>query len=295
LSKKCYIVEKGTGVIIDDNFVVNELEDKTRTKKYYEQNKLKKDFRKIQEEYLGRFVFFIFKNMDKLEEILNDNYLIKFLYCCSYIKENGILMLDNNKTCIDKKKLKNLLRVGDKTFNEFYKVLKNNKLINEINNKIYINIHICWQGNKNVHEKFLNKKIKDFTRLYIRTIRELYENTPSRKHKRLSIVYKLISYTNWKYNILCTLDTVEEIDRDKIKPLRIKDIIEILHYDKTNITRFKKDIYSLKYNKYNIFGSIEFEPDSLKSFIVINPLFFYRGDNINVISYLITLFGLSKS
>ena len=57
----------------------------------------------------------------------------------------------------------------------------------------------------------------------------------------------------------------------------------------------KKDIYSLKYNKYNIFGSIEFEPDSLKSFIVINPLFFYRGDNINVISYLITLFGLSKS
>lgn len=294
MSKECYIVEKSTGEIINEDFVVDELKDIQRKKEMVEKNKLSQKFKELEDEYLGNFVFYVFKNIDKLETILNDNYLVKFLYCCSYVKKNGTLMLDNNITYINRKKLKGLLKIGDKTFNKFYRILKDNELIKEQDNKIYININICWRGSKKEHETIINGKFKDFTRLYIKTIRELYENTPLRHHKQISIVYKLIPYTNWQYNILCTIDTVEEIDKNKIKPLRINDIMDILKYNKTHITRFKKNFYSLKYNEYNIFGTVQFESDFLKSFIIVNPVFFYRGNDPDNLNYLITLFGLSK-
>lgn len=290
--KKCTVIDNDTGEILNENFNIDELVDINRKRKIAIKNKEYIEFKKIESEYFGEFVFYVFKHIDKLEKILNDNYLIKFLYCCSFIKQNGYLMLDNNKTYICKKQLKKLLQISNKTFNKFYICLLENSLIKEDNDKIHINI--CWKGNKNKHEYKINKKIKDFTRLYIKTIRELYINTPFRQHKKIAIVYKLMSYTNFQYNILCSLNTVNEIDEKKLEPLSIKDIINILGYDRTHIARFKKDFFSLKYKDCNIFATIQFESDFMKSNIIVNPVFFYRGNSAENVQYLITLFGLRK-
>lgn len=293
--KKCTLIDNDTGEILNEHFNIDEMEDVKRKRKMVIKGKNYGEFKQVESEYLGEFVFYVFEHIDQLEKILNDNYLIKFLYCCSFVKNNGYLMLDDTKTYINKKQLKMLLNISSVTFNKFFNVLLHNELIKVENNKLHMNANICWQGNKKKHENIINKKVRDFTRLYIKTIRTLYKNTPTRSHKKLSIVYKLLPYTNWKYNILCKFNTINETDQNKIEPLIIKDIMNILGYDIAHLARFKKDFYSFKYNNYNIFLSIQSEADYQKSFVFVNPLFFYRGDNIEVIKYLITIFKITKS
>ena len=67
-----------------------------------------------------------------------------------------------------------------------------------------------------------------------------------------------------------------------------------LGYDKTHITRFKNDLHSLTYKSKDIFIRIGKTPDIKNDYIIVNPAFYYRGNNIEQLDYLITLFGLKN-
>lgn len=289
----CTVINNETGEIINENFKIQEIEDTIRKKEYAEKDKLSKEFKDLQQEYLGSFIFYMFKDMQSLQNILTDADLVKFIYIGSYIKNNGALMMDNNITYIDKKKLRHLLQVSDKPFKQFYDKLIENKLLLEKDNNLYINLNFFWRGKENTYKNFTGNKLKDYSRVYIKTIRQLYDNMPKNNHKRIAMVYKLLPYVNWKYNVLCK--NIDETEKSNIDVLTIGDVVDLLSYDKTHITRFKKDFYSLKYNNYNIFVSIQHEPNYLQSIILVNPLLFYRGNDIKELEYLITLFSLKPT
>lgn len=55
--KKCYLVDKETGDIIEENYNYLEQKDRERMKIFAEKKVKKEIFHEYQDEYLGRFVF----------------------------------------------------------------------------------------------------------------------------------------------------------------------------------------------------------------------------------------------
>ncbi|GCD12588.1 hypothetical protein [Clostridium tagluense] len=269
---------------------VYDIDDKLRGKKFLEKKKQNIEFQEMQDTICGNFVFFIFKNINHLQEILNDSELAKFVFIGTYIKKNGALMEDNNKVYITKEVLKQKLKLGSTNFPLFYNKILHNKLIEQRGDKIYINIAYFYRGNEVEYKKISSNKLEDFTRLYTKTTRELFIQTPVRGQGKLVIVYKLLPYVNWKYNVLCK--NSDEINKDKIELLTVGDVIDLLGYNRSNTSRFKKDFYGLKYCNYNIFKTIQGDMDYSKSTVAVNPLLYYKGSDSNEFKMLMLHFGI---
>lgn len=286
----CSLIDNETGEVINGNVKVDKMEDIQRRRQMAEKDKLLKEYKEMQQKYLGNFVFFIFKNLQSLEEILSDADLVKFIYIGTYVKNNGALMMDNNITYIDKKRFRNLINVSNRIFRNFYNKLIDNNLLKEDDKKLYINLNYFWRGRESIYKKYMGHKLKDFTRIYIKATRDLYEQTESKNHKKLSMIYKLIPFVNWKFNILA--ENIEETDKSKVKALSINDILQILNYSKNNLTRFKNDFYGLRYNNYKIFGTFLTNAKYKDNPTYINPIVLYRGNNIEELGVLINMFEL---
>lgn len=280
MSKKCYIIEQETGEIIDDNFVIDNLEDRERKRKGAIKAQDFEEYKEIQSEIMGNFIFFLYKNMDKLKELLTDAEIVKYIYLATYTKKDGYLISDNNNTYINKKKMQELLLVAKPNFFKFFnKIIKNKLLIEEEKSKIYkINIDIFWRGKRTDYKQQTGTEMIDYIRLYINATRFLY--TQNQKNcRKLIVAYQLLPYTNWKYNVLCT--NVKEVDKKKINPLTINDILGILKYDKTNISKFKKYFYNIKYGENVLFKTVQDQPEwKSGSIVYVNPMFAYRNKTL---------------
>lgn len=283
------IINNETGEIIDDDFGFETLEDRERKKKSAIKAKDFEEYKEIQKQVMGNFIFFLYNSLDKLKKILNDNDLCKYIYLATYIKKDGYLMLDNNKTYINKKKMQELLLITRPNFTKFYNSLIENKLIIEENNTYKINLNCFWKGYEKDYKEITNNKLENFTRLYINATRELYKSN-HKQLKKLVVAYKLIPYLNWKYNVLCS--NIKEIDTIKINLLTIKDVMSISGYDNSHMARFKKNFYGIKFYGYNLFATIQKEADYKDSRIIVNPLFAYRNKDVKEIEYLFMLFDI---
>lgn len=283
------IINNETGEIIDENFGFETLKDRERKKKAVERTKEYEEFKTIESEYLGNFIFFLYNSLDKLKKVLSDADLCKYIMLATYIKKDGYLILDNNKTYIDKKKMREILLVGNSNFNRFYNSVIENKLLIEENHTYKVNLNCFWRGKESDYKKLTKNKLENFTRLYINATRELYKSN-YKKVKKLAVAYKLIPYVNWKYNVLCS--NIKETDTSKINLLNIGDIIDILGYDKSHMARFKKDFYEIKFYGYNLFGTFQETSDYKDSRIIVNPLFTYRNKEVKDLEYLFMLFDI---
>ena len=292
MSKKCYIIEQETGEILNDNFVIDELEDQERKRKGAIKAKDFEEYKEIQSEIMGNFIFFLYKNMDKLKELLTDAEIVKYIYLATYTKKDGYLISDNNNTYIDKKKMQELLLLSKNPFLKFYnKLIKNKLLLEEKKSKIYkINIDMFWRGKRTDYKQQTGTEMIDYIRLYINATRFLY--TQNQKNcRKLIIAYQLLPYTNWKYNVLCT--DVKEVDKKKIKPLTIKDVMSILNYDKTHAARFKKYFYDIKYGENVLFKTVQDQPEWNTSIILVNPMFAYRNKNLQDLGENFNIFDIN--
>ena len=257
-------------------------------KKKSEIQQEQKEFRKYQKESLGNFVFFLYQHIDDLQEKLGDNDLVKYMYIGTFVKKDGILQKDDNRTNISKRQLKRMLDLVKSDFYKFYNKLIENNLIYEKDDNLYINVNYFYRGTIAQYEKLSQQKIEEFTRMYTKTTRDMYENTTKRQHKRVAIAYKLLPYTHWKYNILCRNPL--ELEKGKLDMLTIRDVMQYLGYGMTNTTRFKRDFYGIKCYDSTIFASVQKNVDYADSTIIVNPHVFYRGNNIEELQGLLALF-----
>ena len=288
---ECTIINNATGEILNDKYKTMELEDEMKAMKYKERKQLERQFKSLQQEYLGYFVFFVFENIDNLTEILTDFDLMRFLYLGTYTKKDGYLKFDNGNI-ITKKHIKRLLRINDNSFRDFWNLMIENKLIVEdVDKRVSINLEYFCRGSEKDYINATDKRFGDkFTRIYIETTRNLYENTNQRSLKKLAIIYKVLPLINYQYNILCK--NPKEMNKTLIEPYTLIEMSNYLGYDKTHITRFKKELHSLKFEDKDIFMRIGKSENVNQDYIVVNPLFYYRGNKLEELDYLITLFGL---
>ena len=290
---ECTIINNETGEVMNDNFKIDELEDTKRKKDSAIKSKLDNEFKELQQEYLGNFVFFLFSDIDTLANELNDNDLVKFIYLGTYVKSDGGLRLDNNKTCVTKDTLKKLLGVSINNAKDFYKTMIENNLIaeNELG-ELRINPLYFFRGKDKDYKKLTGEKLKEFARLYTKSTRALYEETNSRNYKGLAMTYKLLPFTSWKFNVLC--ENINETNEELVKPLNLYKVCELLGWNKKNMKKLLLDLMATKVQGYNVFLRVGSEWDMMTDNIIVNPLVYYRASEPTELSRLISLFKIVK-
>lgn len=246
-NKKRYsVIENETGEIItqqDRVYWRTEKQDKA-WQEVKEKTQCDKLFKEYQTEVLGGFVFMIYDNVDILTNQLKIPIqdLPKLVYLSTFLNYDNVIC--EGKIPMTKAQMQEKLGIAKPAFNKLFKLLIETKILNESKNgkeKIYrLNEEILRKGQTDTD------KIK--TKMYINSVRYLYENTSVRMHKNLAIVYQLIPYVHKDTNMICK-NPFEEVEK-LIVPLNINEIAVAMGFsiegdNIKNISRIKKSILNL--------------------------------------------------
>ena len=223
---------------------------------------------------LGGFVFVLFKYCDvilkQLPEITPED-ITKLFYLATYVDYDGYLVL--NHSYMSRQGMNSLLQIHASTFGTFFNKMKKLQIfVQDENDNVKISKRYFVKGE-------INKKTKeyyDYTRMYVKTIRYLFENVSLRSHKQLGNYFKIIPYIHRQQNVLCwNPDSL----RNEIKLMHVKDLKDILGYHRNGVRGFIKDLLSVRLeNGESILGFFRTEYDEGKSYIIVNPKIFYGGN-----------------
>jgi hypothetical protein len=236
----------------------------------------------------GNFIFAIFKHSEEYMEFLSQSEITRLIFIATYLGYDGVLKTDNNIPIV-KKNMNQFIKLSRMQFHEFY-----NKIIEH---EIFIEEDGCITLNQNYFIKGeigllpMRKRDKDYTRLYIKAIRELYNGCNTREHKKLAVIFKLIPYLNYEYNIVCHNPREEELDY--IEPMMLGEICDILGYtDCTHLKKYLMSIHAINGNK--IVGFVQCERDIRTTKIYMNPYIIYRGNKWKTVEVLGKLCNAKK-
>ncbi len=191
-------------------------------------------------------------------------------------------LLSDGRKLYKSKDLKMLLKLSNTEYKRTEKYLLENKLIIYTDSdNIEINNKFCVKGKINK-----NKNV-EVIRVFDDAIRELYENSLPREHKKIALLLEILPYINYKYNVVCK--NPKETNIELIEPLKMTDICKILDYDVTNASKLKKSLFSLTVGNEYVVGM--FEKGCGKA-IYVNPRVYYKGGDNEGINFLSDMFNI---
>lgn len=291
-----------TGILFDP-----EKEELKRTRKTKEltpkqkkilENKLFKDGdeKAVFERDLGGHINMYYVKNEVIFNNLNLNIanISRVIYLATYIDWNtnneNLLVKPgryNKFVAMTRKDLQMVLGLSEKPFINFMNDAKNNNLIFEADGKYYMSSEYFNKGK-------VSFKSKEYTRLYINTVRDLFEHTKPRQHKQLSYLFKLIPKLHHLNNTIVENPDIEDISN--VKYMNLIDICRFLgvNCDSKNANRTKKDLLSFhtEYDgvKRYAFKHITVEGENSRySYFVFNPAVAYCGDDFKTANEILKL------
>ena len=257
---------------------------------------LKKEKEKWNKELGGFVTMYYIKNellFSSLELDLAN--ISRIIYLATYMDYNSSQnnMLVKHAQCnkiepLTRDDIKMLLKLSDTSFKSFLKNTKESNLLFEDKKKFYINPEYFTKGEVKFNPS-------EYTRLYINTVRDLYERTTPRQHKQLSYIFQLIPKLHYESNILC--HNPHETDLSQVRKMNLKDIAGWLNVntdDNKNTTRLKKDLlkYYLMRNgekHYALKYVIVQSSTGVIDYFVVNPEIVWSGNNIEQVKEIVQL------
>ena len=281
--KVALISEDGSIEIINNGLKENEYVKVSKELSSSQINRINEltDFKKFTKE-MGGFIHLIYVKSELLfKDIIDGATISRFLYLATYIdwnnKEENVLKMDSGEY-MSKRDMCYILKISNDTFKRMYKELLDNNLIFEANDKIYISNEYISKGKikKNSLEG------KDYCRLFIKPVREIYENCSTSQHKTLAIIYKLLPYINFYTNIFT--HNRYESETSNLQYMDINDILNILGIPDTKSNRNKVRDKLMSFYiyhqgvKYRIFSETEVKKGN--KILIINPLLTWSTEDL---------------
>jgi hypothetical protein len=289
LRKQVYDITTGE-ILIDEKFKPTSYKKIAKKREFAIKHEEEESFMSLQKEICGDFVYFIYDNMDMLNEILEPQELTRFIYLGTYCDRDGYLK-SGSRYIIKNDIIDGLLYLSVNKARDCLNKLCDLELI-EIteDDKVKVNYDFFHRGNKSDYKLLTNKHIDKFVKLYIDAIRTIYRNVSIKQHKQLSVIFKLLPYINYKHNVICR--NVNEQDKNKIDAMQIHEIAKMLGYCERNITQFRKMLYGITYKEKKVFMICD--TDVLDKYIYINPTILYKDTDLNAFQYLLDMFDIKK-
>lgn len=230
-----------------------------------------------QTEYNG-FVFAFSTESTPIEERfpnLNQSDLARLLFIGTYVSYDDGESLSKgtlkhpNGVKIEKKSLNLLMGMSRNRYAEFYDKLLNAEVLSETDGGVEMNPYVFYWG-KNSGEV---KGGYQYTRLFRKSVRDLYKQYNGRSIKKLGLLYLVLPYINFNFNVLST--NPSEVEAEKVIPLTIGELAEKLRYGSSKSLR--RTLHDIKYEGEPVFGFVEIN-DRRKRKIVVNPRVVYAGN-----------------
>lgn len=236
---------------------------------------------------LGGYVHMIYAKNELLFNSLGIDKanISRIIYLATYSDYNqkGLIVQQNrdeygkylSNEPMTRKQIQTILKLGDTAFKSFLKDMKNNNLMFELDKAFFVNTQYFIKGEV---ENIDNTK-QSYCRLFINTIRELYEGCKVTKHKILANVFQLIPFVHYEYNIICH-NPNDSINSPKA--LTLSEICELLQVDYSHSSRLAKQLYEFKVTvkgvEYHLFSYIVLNANY--DYFVVNPLVIYSGNSL---------------
>ena len=239
----------------------------------------KEEFYKELKHVCGSF-YFNFYNKFKITE---RQYLFRFIYLCTFMDYDNYLA--NNRRLYKEDDLQNLLKLSRAEYFNTKKFLIENSLIKITKYKnILVNKKYCKKGDLKMEKNI------EVVRIFDKAIKELYEKSAPKEHRRLALLFEILPYINFNHNILCK-NPLED-DFMKIEPLSLKELCVLIGCDPKRPSVLKKRLFNLTVDGDIVIGIFD---KIIGSCIYVNPKVYYKGElDISEFEYLIRMFKLGN-
>ena len=253
--------------------------------KYVKPPKETKDFRALKKnrEKLGKLTeelggFYMLYYHDSLfDNRIDVKHICRIIFLATFLEydTNRLVKRDGriNKP-LTEKDIKKELRLDKKTYKLFKDEMLNNDIMTIDESGIYLSINYFKKGN-------VIQDGRNFSRVYVNTVRELYYQISGRQHKTLSHLFRLLPYCDYEYNTISMKPNTEEaLDTTLTK----EDIAELLNLDLKTYEKIERSLMDLKItiqgDTYYVMGSVTFgRGRDKKHFYVVNPLIYNSGSS----------------
>lgn len=227
---------------------------------------------------LGGFINVMFISNELLfNDLLNPQDTFRFIFMSTFLDYNNNLLVTrgicNTKRPITKHELMVKSKLNKKTFDRFWSNLIENNFVYEVEDKIYLNPEYFIKG------EVPKESSKEYSRIYIDTIKTLYNCSKPKNHRSLGYIMKLLPKMNYKTNFIVHNPNEDEIS--KLVPYSLEEICSELHLSthKKCMREFYKNLneatITVEDKTYKVFTKIQ--TDNKYDFYIINPLVTYKG------------------
>lgn len=279
----------GEGIFLSKEYVEKKQETQVNKVEGYSKKKKKDEFSKYMNSNFGSFYF---NNYMKLLKKLNNNtaLLFRFLYLCTYADYDGYLKYGNysygvNHGYMTEKDFDEVFKMSKAMITKLKKELYDNNLIikSKIDDRLIINGSFYTRG-----ELCLGDMLES-SRVFDDGIKELYEKSNPREHKRIGVIIPLLPFLNKYHNILCNKPLERELKY--IEPLTLREMCKIIGYDITNEDRLRKQLQNITVKNNPL---VAYVSHAKAKFFVVNPALFYKGNCLDDLKGVINLFKVEK-
>jgi len=243
----------------------------------WEKRKQYSEMRRETKQYnseLGGFIFLLYKDSKIFTEI-SPQTTARLVYLSTFLPYGENVLHMGKNSIMTKKYMQDCLGLQSSGFDIFYAEATAHGYLEATDNGFVFGKGYFQKG-----------KIQDIeglkrTKVYIKSIRALYQNTPPSKHRYLGYLFMLLPFVNLEWNVLCR--NPEERDIKQITPITIGDFCDYIGYKRTNAKRliqsFRSIVFRTESGYFQRVCSFVYESDMSSMMIFCNPRIFYAGSD----------------
>lgn len=264
-----YLFDKNTGLVATGYRVFSDEQWEKRTQYWEMQNEIKQ-----YNSELGGFIFLLYEDSKTFTEITPQT-VARLVYLATFLPYGDNVLQSSRNTVMTKELMRTHLGLQIDTFNRFFDEATTHGYLKETDKGIVLCDGYFRKG------KIQNIERLKRTKVYIKSIRALYQNTPPSKHRYLGYLFMLLPFVNLEWNVLCR--NPEERDIKQITPITIGDFCDYIGYKRTNAKRliqsFRSIVFRTESGYFQRVCSFVYESDMSSMMIFCNPRIFYAGSD----------------
>lgn len=242
----------------------------------YRERKRREDEKRMKEAMLAMqnnaLGYYFFATTERDFDGITPTTLARLIYLCTYLRyDSGYLYL-TRRTPMRERDLLEVLKLSRNTVAAFVREASAFLTVLE-DGRLSVDTDAFHRG------ALLKGKHDCFQRVYIETVRKLYNSTPPCKHLYLGYIFLMLPYVNVEHNILCF--NPEETDLENVSAITLLDFCHAINYDASHAARLRKEyakISCVVNGRAEKFCSFVFDGGNPNnSRIFINPHVLYCG------------------
>lgn len=158
-------------------------------------------------------------------EILEPQTIARLFYLATFLHPNDNILRYDDGTPIKRAEMAKLMGLSNGTLDSFLKEVTGRYIFRHPDGSMAISADF-FRGQMAGHIKLGTDN--SYQKIFIKSLRELYHQTPASKHRYLGYLFLLLPFINFEYNVLCW--NADEQDIDEIRPMSLSDFCRAIGY-----------------------------------------------------------------